>query len=99
MKARARRIPRLSSETAERRFWESRDSTSYVDWSRAERAVFPNLKPTTRSISLRLPVRMLERIKAEANSRDVPYQSLIKVWLEERLYARESAREAADANR
>ena len=87
MKARARRIPKLASEAAERRFWESHDSTSYVDWSRAERAVFPNLKPTTRSISLRLPVRMLERIKAEANSRDVPYQSLIKIWLEEKLSA------------
>ncbi len=87
MKARARRIPKLASEAAERRFWESHDSTSYVDWSRAERAVFPNLKPTTRSISLRLPLRMLERIKAEANSRDVPYPSLIKIWLEEKLSA------------
>jgi predicted DNA binding CopG/RHH family protein len=87
MKTRASRIPKLASEAAERRFWESRDSTSYVDWSRAERAVFPNLKPTTRSISLRLPLRMLERIKAEANSRDVPYQSLIKIWLEEKLSA------------
>ena len=87
MKARARRIPKLASEAAERRFWESHDSTSYVDWSRAERAVFPSLKPTTRSISLRLPLRMLERIKAEANSRDVPYQSLIKIWLEEKLSA------------
>ena len=87
MKARAKRIPKMSSEAAERRFWESRDSTSYVDWSRAERVVFPSLKPTTRSISLRLPVRMLERIKAEANSREVPYQSLIKIWLEEKLSA------------
>ena len=87
MKARAKRIPRLKSEVAERRFWESSDSTSYIDWSQAERVVLPNLKPTTRSISLRLPLRMLERIKAEANSRDVPYQSLIKVWLEEKLSA------------
>jgi predicted DNA binding CopG/RHH family protein len=87
MKARTRRIPKLASEAAERRFWESRDSTPYVDWSRAERTVLPNLKPTTRSISLRLPLRMLERIKAEANSRDVPYQSLIKIWLEEKLSA------------
>jgi predicted DNA binding CopG/RHH family protein len=87
MKARTRRIPKLASDAAERRFWESHDSTSYVDWSRAERAVLPNLKPTTRSISLRLPLRMLERIKAEANSRDVPYQSLIKIWLEEKLSA------------
>ena len=87
MKARARRIPRLKSGAAERRFWESRDSTPYVDWSKAERVVFPNLKPSTRSISLRLPLPMLERIKAEANSRDVPYQSLIKIWLEEKLSA------------
>jgi len=87
MKARTRRIPKLASEAAERRFWESHDSTSYVDWTRAERAVLPNLKPTTRSISLRLPLRMLERIKAEANSRDVPYQSLIKIWLAEKLSA------------
>jgi len=87
MKARARRIPKLASEAAERRFWERHDSTSYVDWSTAERAVFPSLKPTTRSISLRLPLRMLDRIKAEANSRDVPYQSLIKIWLEEKLSA------------
>ena len=87
MKARAKRIPKMSSEAAERRFWESRDSTAYVDWSRGERVVFPNLKSTTRSISLRLPLRMLDRIKAEANSRDVPYQSLIKVWLEEKLSA------------
>jgi hypothetical protein len=87
MKAKGRRIPRLASEAAERRFWEGRDSTPYVDWSAAERVVLPNLKPTTRSISLRLPLRMLERIKAEANSRDVPYQSLIKIWLEEKLSA------------
>lgn len=87
MKARAKRIPKLASEAAERRFWESRDSTSYVDWSRAQLAMFPNLKPTTRSISLRLPLLMLERIKAEANSRDVPYQSLIKIWLDEKLSA------------
>jgi predicted DNA binding CopG/RHH family protein len=86
MKARAKRIPRLASEAAERRFWEGRD-TQHVDWPRAERVVFPSLKPTTRSISLRLPLRLLERIKAEANSRDVPYQSLIKVWLEEKISA------------
>jgi len=87
MKVKAKRIPRLASEAAERRFWARRDSTPYVDWSGAERVLFPNLKPTTRSISLRLPLRMLERIKAEANSRDVPYQSLIKIWLAEKLSA------------
>lgn len=87
MKERAKAIPRLRSEAAERRFWEKRDSTLLVDWSMGERTIFPNLKPTTRSISLRLPLRMLERIKAQANARDVPYQSLIKVWLEEKLSA------------
>lgn len=87
MKPKARRIPRQASEAAERRFWEGRDSTPYVDWSKAERVALPNLKPTTRSISLRMPLRMLERIKVEANARDVPYQSLIKIWLEEKLSA------------
>ena len=56
-----------------------------VDWSKAERATLPNLKPTTQSISLRLPSHLLERIKSAANARDVPYQSLIKVWLEEKV--------------
>jgi predicted DNA binding CopG/RHH family protein len=87
MKTRAERIPKLSTERAERRFWERHDSTPFVDWSKGERVTLPNLKPTTRSISLRLPLRMLERIKAEANARDVPYQSLIKIWLDEKLSA------------
>jgi predicted DNA binding CopG/RHH family protein len=68
----------------ERRFWETHDSSDYVDWSKAERARFPNLKPSTISISLRLPVALLERIKTAANKRDVPYQSLIKTWLAEK---------------
>ena len=59
--------------------------TKYVDWSKAERVAFPNLKPTTQRISLRLPLYLLERIKVAANARDVPYQSLIKVWLEEKV--------------
>ena len=87
MKERAKPIPRIRSEVAERRFWERHDSTPFVDWSKGERVTLPNLKPTTRSISLRLPLRMLERIKAAANARDVPYQSLIKIWLEEKLSA------------
>jgi predicted DNA binding CopG/RHH family protein len=77
-------IPKFRSEAAERRFWETRDSTAYVDWSQAKPVRFPNLKPTTKAISLRLPVDLLERIKVEANRRDVPYQSLIKVWLREK---------------
>lgn len=79
------RVPHFKSEADERKFWETHDSTGLVDWSKGERVRLPNLKPTTQSISLRLPVHVLERIKAAANARDVPYQSLIKVWLEEKL--------------
>ena len=77
----------LKSEAEERAFWEAHDSSQLVDWSKGTRVRLPNLKPSTRSISLRLPVHTLERIKAAANARDVPYQSLIKVWLEEKLSA------------
>ncbi len=78
-------IPRFRSEAQERKFWETHDTTDYFDDSSTVRAVFPNLKPSTRTISIRLPLSMLEEIKARANKRDVPYQSLIKVWLHERL--------------
>ena len=78
-------IPDFASEAEERAFWESHDSADVVDWSKAQKARFPNLKPSTRSISLRLPEPMLERIRQEANKRDVPYQSLIKIWLAEKL--------------
>jgi len=78
-------IPAFRNEAEERAFWESHDTADYVDWGRAERVVLPNLKPTTTSISLRLPVSMLDRIKVEANKRDVPYQSLIKTWLAEKV--------------
>ena len=74
-------IPVFKTEAEERKFWETHDSTDYVDWSKAERVRLPNLKPSTTSISLRLPVTLLERIKVAANKRDVPYQSLIKTWL------------------
>lgn len=77
-------IPRFKTEAEEREFWETHDSTDYIDWSRAQRARFPNLKPSTQAISLRLPLSLLEQIKVEANRRDVPYQSLIKVWLAEK---------------
>jgi predicted DNA binding CopG/RHH family protein len=80
-------IPKFRSEAEERKFWETHDSTDYVDWSKAQRARFPNLKLSTKSISLRLPQHLLERIKVAANRRDVPYQSLIKIWLAERLDA------------
>lgn len=77
-------VPKFRSESAERKFWETHETTSYLDWSQAKLARFPNLKPSTKSISLRLPLDLLERIKVEANRRDVPYQSLIKVWLREK---------------
>jgi predicted DNA binding CopG/RHH family protein len=75
--------PELETEPEERAFWESHDSSEYVDWSQAQLARFANLKPSTKSISLRLPVSLLDRIKVEANKRDMPYQSLIKAWLAE----------------
>jgi predicted DNA binding CopG/RHH family protein len=84
MNSRAR-PPRFRSEAAERKFWETHDSAALVDWSQGQRVRLPNLKPSTHSISLRLPLHTLERLKAAANARDVPYQSLIKVWLEEKL--------------
>ncbi|HEV8146286.1 MAG TPA: BrnA antitoxin family protein [Bryobacteraceae bacterium] len=84
MPKRSKTIPKLRTESQERRYWETHDSTAYVDWSSAQPARFPNLKPSTKSISLRLPLDLLERIKIEANRRDVPYQSLIKVWLKEK---------------
>ena len=80
-------IPTFKSEAEEQAFWESHDSTDYVDWRRAERVRFSSLKPSTKAISLRLPVDLLERIKIAANKRDVPYQSLIKVWLAEKIDA------------
>lgn len=85
MIAKPKRLPRFASEAAERAFWESNDSTDYVDWNKAERVRFPALKPSTTAISLRLPVSLLERIKVAANRRDVPYQSLIKTWLAEKV--------------
>ena len=87
MRTRAEPIPTFESEAQERRFWESHDSTDRVDWRRAERVRLPDLRPSTRSISLRLPVSLLERIKIAAHKRDVPYQSLIKTWLAEKLDA------------
>ena len=87
MSKRRKPVPSFKSEAEERAFWESHDSADYVDWSRAEHVRFPNLKPTSKTISLRLPVDLLERIKTAANKRDVPYQSLIKIWLSEKVDA------------
>lgn len=80
-------IPKFRSEAEERKFWETHDTTEYVDWSKAQRASFPNLKLSTAAISLRLPQGLLDRIKISANKRDVPYQSLIKIWLTEKADA------------
>jgi predicted DNA binding CopG/RHH family protein len=85
MSNRQKTIPEFDSEAEERSFWESHDSTEYLDWRQAQRASFSNLKPSTKTISLRLPESLLERIKTEANKRDMPYQSLIKAWLAEAI--------------
>ena len=86
MKKQLKPIPDFANEQEERLFWETHDSADYVDWKKAESAVLPNLRPTTKTISLRLPQHLLDSIKAAAHSRDVPYQSLIKVWLQEKLH-------------
>jgi predicted DNA binding CopG/RHH family protein len=80
-----KRIPEFENEDEEREFWKTHDSTEYLDWSEAERAVFTNLKPSTKTISLRLPESMLAELRQLANKRDIPYQSLIKTFLRERI--------------
>jgi predicted DNA binding CopG/RHH family protein len=80
-----KKIPLLASEAAERKFWEKHDSTPYADWSRARPVRFAELKPSTTAISIRLPSDLLDRIKTSANRRDIPYQSLIKLWLAEKM--------------
>ncbi len=81
-----KKIPKFKNEDEEREFWAIHDSTEYIDWSKAiKNPIFPNLKPSTESISLRLPKYLLERIKQLANYRDVPYQSLMKIFLAERV--------------
>lgn len=87
MSKQTRAVPKFANEAEERAFWETHDSTEYLDWSKARKVVLPNLKPTTKTISLRLPQHLLDSIKAAANARDVPYQSLIKVWLQEKLHS------------
>ena len=80
-------IPTFKNEAEERRFWQAHDSSEYVDWTGAEEVLMPRLKPSTRSISLRLPEAMVEELKLLANKRDVPYQSLLKVFLSDRIEA------------
>jgi predicted DNA binding CopG/RHH family protein len=85
MKESKKKIPEFQSEDQERAFWASHDSADFVDWGAAKRKSLPNLKPSLRTISLRLPAAMVEDLKVLANQRDVPYQSLLKVFLAERI--------------
>jgi predicted DNA binding CopG/RHH family protein len=80
-----KQIPKFKNEDEERKFWANHDSTEYLDWSKAKQLRLPRLRPSVRSISLRLPEGLLERIKLLANRNDIPYQSLMKVYLSERV--------------
>ena len=82
---RNKQTPRFDSEDQEREFWATHDSAEYVDWSTAKRVTLANLKPSTKTISLRLPESLLEELRLLANKRDVPYQSLLKIFLAERI--------------
>ncbi len=80
-----KKIPLFKSEDQEREFWSKADSNDYIDWSKAKRTVLPNLKPSTKKISLRLPELMIEELKLLANKHDIPYQSLMIIYLAERI--------------
>ena len=80
-----KKIPEFSSEVEERKFWQQNNSSEYFDWSEADEVLFSKLKPSTRKISIRLPELMIEELKLLANKRDVPYQSLLKIFLSERI--------------
>jgi len=82
---RKKKIPKFKSEDEEREFWATHDSTEYVDWNKAKRVVLPELKPSLKTISLRLPESMLEELKLLAHKKDVPYQSLLKMFLSEKI--------------
>jgi len=83
-----KKLPKFKSEDEERDFWGTHDMTDYFDMSKAERVTFPNLKPTVKSVSIRLPLALIEKLKAMGRQKDVPYQSLIKVFLDERVNGR-----------
>lgn len=85
MKKKLKAIPTFKNEDEERDFWATADTSEYFDWSKAERVIFPNLKPSTATISLRLPEYLLAEIKQLANAKDVPYQSLMKIFLAEKV--------------
>jgi predicted DNA binding CopG/RHH family protein len=82
-----KKIPKFKNEAEERLFWQKHDSSEYLDWSDAEDTVLPKLKPSTRSISLRLPESMIDELKVLANKRDIPYQSLLKIFISEKINA------------
>jgi predicted DNA binding CopG/RHH family protein len=88
-------IPRFENEDQERDFWARHDVVDYFDWNKAVKASFPALRPSTRTISVRLPASLLDELKALANERDVPYQSLLKMFLAERIARERQARRKA----
>ncbi len=90
----SRKIPKFKSEAEERKFWSSHDSVDYIDWRRGKRAILPDLRPSARAISIRLPQSMIDELKLIANRRDVPYQSLLKIFLAERLQQERQSRPA-----
>ncbi len=86
MKKKFKKVPSFKNESEEREFWANHDSSDYIDWSKADKAAFPSLKPSLKSISIRLPESMLEQLKVIANKKDVPYQSLVKFYLSEKIH-------------
>jgi predicted DNA binding CopG/RHH family protein len=99
MNSNRKSVPRFSSEDEEREFWATHDSTEYVDWSRAERnPAFPHLKPSTRMVSIRLPESLIAALKTLANKKDVPYQSLVKMFLAEKVKEEISTHLRSDPN-
>lgn len=91
-------IPIFKNEDEEREFWANHDSTEYVDWSKAVKAVFPNLKPSTKSVTIRLPADLLYQIKSQANKLDVPYQSYMKVLLSDKVREQEVKYQPLDSD-
>ncbi len=85
MKRELKKIPKFKNEDEERKFWSKHDSTGYIDWNQAEQMDFPDLKPSVKSISIRLPESLLNDLKMLANKKDVPYQSLMKIYLAEKV--------------
>ena len=79
------KIPKFRTEEEERNFWSSHDSTEYIDWSKAKNITLYNLKPSVKTISIRLPEMMIEELKLLANKRDIPYQSLMKMYISEKV--------------